>query len=78
MIVHVLTHDPAVRRCRLFSTGHAPGIIGHARPEYSRSVTPQKTGNTNSQCGAAVDPLNVQKPKRGSRFYGEMGLGAKP
>lgn len=35
MIVHVLTHDPAVRRCRLFSTGHAPGIIGHARPEYS-------------------------------------------
>ena len=37
MIVHVLTHDPAVRRCRLFSTGHAPGIIGHARPEYSTS-----------------------------------------
>ena len=35
MIVHVLTHDPAVRRCRLFSTGHAPGIICHARPEYS-------------------------------------------
>ena len=36
MIVHVLTHDPAVRRCRLFSTGHAAGIIGHARPEYSQ------------------------------------------
>ena len=35
MIVHVLMHDPAVRRCRFFSVGHATGITGHARPEYS-------------------------------------------
>ena len=35
MIVHVLMHDPAVRRCRFFSVGHAAGISGHARPEYS-------------------------------------------
>ena len=34
-IVHVRMHDPAVRRCHFFSAGHAAGISGHARPEYS-------------------------------------------
>ena len=65
MIVHVLMHDPAVRRCRIFSTGHAPGIIGHARPEYSvihnffyepvkrgkkSKVTQRMLGNLRNRC----------------------------
>ena len=42
MIVHVLMHDPAVRRWRFFSAGHAAGISGHVGPEYS--VHPDGTG----------------------------------
>ena len=49
-------------------------------PEDSRlrSVTPQKTANTDSQCGAAGDPLNVQKENVDRVFMEKRVSGRSP
>ena len=66
MIVHVLMHDPAARRCRLFSIGHAAGISGHARPEYpvATLVSAARAPSFAALCGVNPVPASSGKVTR--------------